>query len=96
MNERAIIAFFFIFVLVILTNLLMFGIVRSFLQGGQGRSDFLQRLLTRSFHGIKPPIDELRERVSEFQEAKPSPGTQITLPEPELKQPEAGLDNDTF
>ena len=96
MNERAIIAFFFIFVLVILTNLLMFGIVRSFLQGGPGRSDFLQRLLNRPFHGRKPPIDELRDRVSELQEAKPSPDTKLTLSEQERTQAEPGLNHDTF
>ena len=96
MNERAIIAFFFIFVLVILTNLLMFGIVRSFLQGGPGRSDFLQRLLNRPFHGSKPPIDELRDRVSELQEAKTSPDTKLTSSEPERIQPEPGRNHEIF
>jgi hypothetical protein len=92
MNERAIIAFIFILGLVILTNLLMFGIVQSFLQGGKGRNDLLQRILSLPLNRTKPSIDELRERVKGLQTGNQSPDAKQTNTDPEPSQPNPGFD----
>jgi hypothetical protein len=66
MNERALVALLVLVALVIGSNLVLFGIVRSIMRGDHGWMDGIMKSFTHPLRGAQAPMDELRRRVSEL------------------------------